>query len=133
MCTALDLPHLFLGDYEADKGYCIKVFRLAADIGMKDIYTVASHIKSISLGDLRPSEIICNQLFFGILGEWRDVILLKEKRIDPAVADTERRQILNDVRFQSRSCVDMNSTSLVYVGQDRSVLKKDFWMANNTL
>ena len=122
----------------------IKVFRLAADNEMKDISTVASLIKSISLGDcsIHHSRIIFNQLFFGfVLRHARTglAVTFIEKRtlVDTGIAETERRQIKLMDRL-SHSCVDMNSTSLVFTLFQRRyqdpelVLKNDFWMDNNT-
>ena len=134
VCTALNLPKLFHSVSEADKScYCIKVFRLAADNGMKDICgTVASLVKSIPLGDSWPTMIICNHLLFGFV-DWNvATVTLIEKRAlaDAAVAEPDRRQI----DHLGWSSCDMNSTSLVFTRDQRFVLKKDFWNpTKNTL
>ena len=141
IASAIDFPFLILS--VRDKGHAsIKVFRLAADNEMKDISNVASLVNSIPLGDRLPSRIISNQLFFGFVSYLHPTglaVTLIEKRalVDTGIAETERRQIKLMDRL-SHSCVDMNSTSLVFTLFQRRyqdpelVLKNDFWMDNNT-
>ena len=98
---------------------------------MKDISTVASLVKSIPIGDAWPGHmiIICNQLFFGFVKHQAVTqVYLIEKRalVDLAVPDPERRQI--DLDVDVLECVDMNSSSLVFVRDKRFVIKNDFWM-----
>ena len=134
LATAMDLPFLSLSVRDNDKPCAsIKVFRLAADNGMKDICgTVASLVKSIPLGDSWPTMIICNHLLFGFV-DWNEAtvtLIEKGALADAAAAEPDRRQI----DHLGWSSCDMNSTSLVFTRDQRFVLKKDFWNpTKNTL
>ena len=138
MATAMDLP-FFILCLKVERGTYIKVFRLAADKEMENISTVASIVKSISIGDVvMPiwKEVICNQLFFGVVVrrclDGGAAVALIEKR---TLVDAEpEKRIFNMVAKPTLGCVDMNSTSLVFARDDvwiqnDEVLKHDFWMA----
>ena len=131
VASAMYFPFFILSVCDMGRA-SIKVFRLAADNEMKDINTVASLVKSIPLYDFRPTRIISNQFFFGFVSYLdRDVALFGKRALVDTAPETERRQI-NLMDRPRVNYVDMNSTSLVSIRNQRFVLKKDFWMVNNT-
>ena len=139
LATAMDLP-FFILCLRINRHTYIKVFRLAADMKMENISTEASLIKSMSIGGVEPlrKEIICNQLFFGVifdLDEGVAVTLIEKKTLgDADVTEPERRSFNLALATKLMGCVDMNSTSLIFARNQKRdqklVLKHDFWIAN---
>ena len=112
---AMEIPFLTVSINLREDTF-IKVYRLATEMLMEDISTVASLIKSFPLGRF-ANQLFCNELFFGcVLDDQKAVILIEKGELfDAAILpeNIERIHVLlqDDA---SKYCVDMNTTSLVF-------------------